>query len=217
MIKFFCRLVVIVLLVQASVRAAFVQEVQVAFVAGGSSTYDNAAGTITWSGGATAVVLDDAGGIYNFDQATVTGTLSGMTNNVTSATFSNLSAFTLALSDSLGPWTVNIAAELEVGQLWTEAFAATDFLVGAGNVQLTSSTITIDDGLVVLNDWWGGDQGLLTALTSLPNGTGQTEFSTDYSTDDMTLQLLAIPEPCTIALLGLGAIGLRRHRRRKQG
>ncbi len=199
--------------------ATGVDLVQVVFVGGGTSTYDATSQTLTWSGGASGTAITTGFSIFNFDQATVSATIDGLTTNPanSSAQFSNMS-WSMSLVDTSNPlWTLDVSGTLKAGTTWLEEITAPDFLIGEGLVMVDSFSINLDGGSVA--GWEGGanDVAALQSSTTFATGTGPSDFLSDYTTDNTTIVLSAdetvIPEPATLSLLGLGALALVKRRR----
>jgi hypothetical protein len=199
-----------------TVKAALVEAVQVVFAGGVSSQYTEATGTIEWSGGASGTAITDSFNVHNFDQATVTATITNRTSPAasTSATFTTMN-WLISLSHTVDPIMVDIAGTLKTGFDWSENIPGPDFLVGSGIVTVDSFTIAVAG----VTAWKGGlnDTAGMQFNTTFPTGTGPVDFSADYFTDNATVILSAdetvIPEPVTMTLLAMGAIGLIRRRK----
>jgi hypothetical protein len=125
-----------------------------------------------------------------------------------------------------------------VGDLWAKSDPGTllvdDAVILEGLMQLSSSetwtllenTSRIIDGSVVFDPTDGGlNSGIAEGSDTLIIGTFRADFSfqnvqpipgsfagTDFSGIASTLQIVTIPEPCTILLLSIGGLVLRKRR-----
>jgi PEP-CTERM motif len=184
------------------------------------SSYNAATHQLTWSNGGVATLYYATGSAIF--RVNVDATFDNMTdtslNGLASAVFAS-GSFTVnfyALSDqskttSLGSTT---------GQFWpswtykeSEILESPSKLYGSVPMELTSWTLS---GYA----WSGGlnTEGGLTATTTNINNNGNiSDYQSNWSSSNTVVRVLAdatgIPEPATMCLLGLGALGLIRRKR----
>jgi len=202
-----------------------IEAIQIVQTLGVSSVYDN--GTITWSGGVTGWILTDTGNFYYLNNipdftstpvtATFTSVIDNSANGIANASFAS---GTWSISFNFGGQIVaNISGHLS--SVYNELEVATDQLEGHAVVIVDTATFnntfwTAKIGSELVWDGVGEQAGII-ANTTLPVGTAFDSYAQSYSSDNMIITLYAdesqIPEPATIALLGLGALSLIRRKK----
>ncbi|MBN1457540.1 MAG: PEP-CTERM sorting domain-containing protein [Sedimentisphaerales bacterium] len=206
--------------------AALVEQVQIIQDIGVTAEYDASAGTTTWSQGASGWMLTDGGKFQSFSDVTVSGTFIGAVDvssgGLASAVFSS-GTWDIVMNGALG-MAVHVSGHTVSSYVETETGVDTDHIDGR-------AVVMVDDyffdagwlgdiwGIPDLDlEWEGGlnDLAGLIADITLPNGTGITDYQSDYTSTNTTITLWAdesvVPEPMTVILLGLGALSLRKRR-----
>ena len=214
----------IVLLFSAQVLYAETIEalgIDIAQAMGASSGYDAGTGTITWSGGAAGWMMTDNGTFHFFDSivnidiaAAINGVTDLSSGGVASASFSSaLWNINLTISGYAIP-VASISGHLSSNYVETEV--DTDMLEGRAVVVVDSATFNDAYWTAVLGQpitWNGvGDLAGIIANTALPDGTNYQSYAQSYTSDNLIVTLYAdenqVPEPATIAILALGALGM---------
>jgi hypothetical protein len=187
------------------------------------SDYDAATGELVWSQGAIAV-LKHASGEQKY-RVTIDGTWSGVTDNssgtVAAASF-DTGSFDIVFFAMTDPTKSTPLADLSgvlfPGYTYEEAEQEENptKLYGAAPIRLTTWNVP---GYVWAEDVGpAGAMGGLTATTTnlFSNWGNIDDYAADWWSTNTIVTILAdesgIPEPMTIALLGLGALGLLRKR-----
>jgi hypothetical protein len=214
-----------------------IEEIQVAYSTGGNAqyTYDAGTGTLDWSQGGWSYIFTDLGpfifddSVLNFDWDLYSDDSSG---GHAAAKFDIVGSWTVDLydntygSDPVVQLVGGIYGSGPFGGRYWEEETGYEALDGKAWVTVTSSWA--DDGWALLNlgpDYtivWDNDgvAGLDSDVT-LDSGTGDiADYASDYSaTNGLTITLFAdqsqvIPEPVTVALLGLGSLVILRRKPR---
>jgi len=230
------RFVVGILLSMMLISAGFGNQVQISqvtlniAVAGGvASSYDASTGVLTWSAGASGMLIDDMGNAYVDDNINVSGQFSNVSDSSSggwaSATFDldsvvmtfNSVDFTSLTGGGMGSATLTLT-KYDATKYWeAETEADSDVLHGQALANV-AAVFNLEGvwGSVYEFVWDGiGDPGvsLLDSMTSLPIGSAFQSYFSNYASDNNMLVLYAdesVPEPATIAILALGGCLLRR-------
>jgi hypothetical protein len=197
-----------------------VEEVQ-----GYQASYDHTTQTITWSGGASATLYKDDGSTLPISSVDVSATIQELEDFSADGWAHGIFSVVNWRIDLLHQGNNDYAGFIEGTQLSTNTF---EEIEGAEN----PSPFGPDSGIVVVTDYdftywgnsvWADVSGGAAGLTS-HNVLGQPQdpdqfgsyLTDDYATSETTMWLYAdesaIPEPATMALLGLGALLLRKRK-----
>jgi len=211
----------IVALLAPPLLATPVEIVQIV-IAGGfgaKAAYTVSDQTLRWTDGVAGFLLDTAGNAYEFDQVAVAAACTGMTDQSAGgqarASFSS-DNWSLSMIDSVTGMSATLAGTLYPGAKWVEEETAanSDVLAGKGFVSVTTAAF---NGLTAQ---WGDDNNKAGLQSTMPlsYGFNLAEFLTqDFGSENVTIFLFAdetlIPEPLTMLLLGVGAVGVMRRRR----
>lgn len=193
-------------------------EITVAQVNGASADYNASTGTLTWSLGTSGLIKDDSGNTYLVDDADVSATLTGAVD--TSNGGPQASGYFTG-----GTWDI---------YLYATGGAEIGYLTGTFNPNFQEAEIGPDEnklhgkGLVTVDTdssyftyagmtWTATTAGILSDVTLLATMGDFDTYFEDYESDNATITLTTdttgIPEPMTMAILGLGGLILARRRK----
>jgi autotransporter-associated beta strand protein len=127
---------------------------------------------------------------------------------------------------ALGIGTLTISGDVDLdGTLLVDldgtGGGSSDLLVVTGDLDIGAGTVdfdvgaALDDGVYVFASYGtltGGAFGTVSGIPDLPAGTGS--YVIDYAYGGNNIALVYVPEPATLALVGLGALALLARRRR---
>ena len=179
---------------------------------------DYAAGTVTWSGGASGTLYYSDGTSEGFSGNAVvvgqaTGAVDESAGTLASAVFSGAGAYGVALS-GIGGRTFSISGDIPGGQ-YREDEMQENYIVGAGNLVNVDAVFGAGwyFGTQSEIDWAGGNGALLRIDVLLPAGSAFSSYDGETYGTANAITTLAVPEPATMVLLGLGGLLLRRRKR----
>jgi len=191
-----------------------------------NSDYDASTGELTWSQGGIATLYHDQGSdIYRVVVGAVWGGVTDLSADGHAAASFATGSFDITLYAMSDPGKTN-----PLGNMSGELFPGWSYLEGETNEETGEGTISHLYGAAPMRltvwdvngyDWSEnlGDMGGITASTSNLFNTWADidDYQSDWWSDNTIVTLLAdetgIPEPATIALLGLGALAVIRKKR----
>lgn len=223
--KFTVGVLVCIFCLGAASHAAIIEAIEIAQTNAASAVYDGQ-DTITWSGGALGSVITGGFKYDLFNEVALTATITGLADNssggIAQATFDTCTDFSLSLLKN-GDLKFQITGTLP-GLYYEGEVVDGEGL--DGRMIMAETSVFIEEGYfktawgldpqdqVV---WSGGTSGLFGVGSSiLFSGFNLDDYATAYSSNNTTITVYAdesaIPEPATMALLGLGALLLRKRR-----
>lgn len=216
-----------VLLAMLVAPTAFAQKeivkVEIAVAGGVSADYDALTGTLKWSMGASGLLIDADGNYYVDENINVVGQFSNVVDTSSGgqamANFA-LDSVTLTFNSIQFPSLTGATSQgiLKISpynnnRYWESEIAPNaDVLNGHALVSVVADFVLEPVWGSTHHVVWNGSNPFssLDALISLPVGTDIQSYLEDYSSDNNMIVLTAVPEPCTIALLSLGGLLLRK-------
>ena len=179
---------------------------------------DYAAGTVTWSGGASGVLYYSDGTLEGFSGNAVvvgqaTGAVDQSAGTLASAVFSGAGSYGVALSGTNGK-TLSISGTILAGQ-YREDEMSENYIVGAGslvNVEAVFGTGWYGGTQDPL-EWAGGQFGVIQIDALLPTGSSFSSYDGETYGTANAIATVAAPEPATVILLGIGALMAGRRKR----
>ena len=216
--------VIAVLAVSQVGYSILITKVVIEQVSGVSADFVQADGTLYFTGGAAGYMVTESFDLVTFVDGTVAGEFSGCVDTSSggyaSATFNDgFLSMHLEGSGGAGQY-VDMTVSLANWYKENETTAGSDpttHLDGVAVVRVDEAFFSdgwLSDGFVY--EWCDavGDLSELTSETTLPFGINITDFLSDYSTDNtiITLREQIWPEPCSLLLMGLGGLFLRRRK-----
>ena len=195
----------------------------ITFAQGGVADYDPTGGTITWSGGATGNIGYNGDFVFaNGMDVTITGVLSVPTVvNSTELQMGALTGFKLAF----GPYgqtqdsQLIVEASLSQNEVYVEQFggiAGTIQSIISGQAFVDVTAYGTDGGVANTEYEWVELTGseLISTIVGVPSFV---DYNSPYDSDNLRIEIYGGnfgPEPTTMTLLGLGAIGLLKRKKK---
>lgn len=179
---------------------------------GGSASYNQSTGTMTWSGGGYGQIGLTDGSTINFDSGsagvTITGNAGGAA--VVNASTINMSSLSFMLTyapyGQTGTSSIVIAGTLTSGAKYKEVKFGAD-LLGEATVDVQAYL----SSPVVGESWqWVEPTGSSLSTTIIGIGNFANYFTQNYSSNNLEIVVSseAVPEPATMSLLVIGAVGM---------